>query len=436
MAFLVRLLGQTSSLVEARSFTRQCSGSVAKPLLAVALRRRRSHPSIGSALLMVGAVAVVPALPACSASQSGYSSDEANQQQERDDNASSDSGAKGAGKDSGKDAGKSTANRDDSDDSDDDDGPAPRVKADGGSDVIGCGSVRAAAELERGPVDIIIALDTSLSMAPQVCNVSTNLTAFAAAVGASSHVVSVYEMGLLGAATALLCGNPDPLAATPLASDATRYLHRAVNVDSWNALTQLNTQFDTYRSFLRPAAATHFIVVSDDQSDPLRGGTLAADFKAQMEQKLGHDFSFHSIVADGQAGCIGSAVGTEYLTLSDQTGGQKLSICATDWSVVFKKLEAAVISSAPIPCDFEVPEPPKGDELDPEAVQVVFAPQGGKEREFPRAASGDKCGNGTAWHYDDPKAATKIELCPAACEAVKQGGNVEIAFGCAPTFVQ
>jgi hypothetical protein len=69
--------------------------------------------------------------------------------------------------------------------------PPPVIKTDAG-DIEGCAQSRADAELERGPVDIIITMDTSLSMAPQVCNVSTNLTAFAAGVGASSHVVSVY----------------------------------------------------------------------------------------------------------------------------------------------------------------------------------------------------------------------------------------------------
>jgi hypothetical protein len=242
-------------------------------------------------------------------------------------------------------------------------------------------------------------------------------------------------MGVLGLATAGLCGTADPLAATPLAMDANRYLHRAVNVDSWNALSQLNAQFDSYKDFLRPDAPTHIIVVTDDQSDPFRGGMLGADFKVAMEQKLGHPFFFHAIVADGTNGCLGSGIGTEYLSLADSTGGQKLSICATDWSVVFKQLEEAVASSAPLPCDFEIPPAPSGSNLDPDAVQVVFTPPGGDEAQFPRAGSVDKCGDEVAWHYDDATNPTRVELCPKACEAVKQGGGVNVAFGCAPVFV-
>jgi hypothetical protein len=297
----------------------------------------------------------------------------------------------------------------------------------------GCGSVKAAAELERGPVDIVLALDSSGSMAGQICNVSTNLTAFAAGVGENAHVVGFYQMGILGLTTQLLCGTADPLAATPLAMDPDRYFYDSVNVDSWNALTQLNAAFDSYKSFLRPNAATHFVIVSDDESDPLRGGMTATDFKTQMEQKLGHSFYFHAIVADGKDGCRGSNVGTQYLELAAQTGGETLPICATDWTVLFKQLESAVVSSAPIPCDFAIPaEPSNAGTLDTSAVQVVFTPPGGNEEQFPLATGADKCGAQTAWYYNDPADPTRIELCPAACESVKQGGDVNIAFGCEP----
>lgn len=319
----------------------------------------------------------------------------------------------------------SSATRDDDDDDDD------------GDDGAKCGTVRAEAELQPTPVDIIIALDTSGSMAPNVCNVSKNLTTFAAAVGENSHVVSIYEMGLLGLVTQALCGSSDPLAMTELAQDPDRYLHSAITVDSFNSLTQIAGHYDTYAKFLRPTAATHIIVVSDDESDPLFGGLTAADFRMQMDEKLGRPFFFHSIVADGTAtDCLYSRVGTQYLMLSEQTMGQKLSICAQDWSALFAQLEEAIVSTATIPCDFEIPPPPQGEALDPNAVQVVFRPTGSAEQQFTRAESAGSCADETAWHYDDASDPRRIELCPAACEAVKRSGKVDIAFGCEPIFVQ
>ena len=82
-------------------------------------------------------------------------------------------------------------------------------------------------------------------------------------------MVAVYNMGLLGPLTALACNNADPLSATALAKDASRYKHVAVEVDSWRALTELRDHFGDYKSFLRPDAPTHFVVITDDESKTL-----------------------------------------------------------------------------------------------------------------------------------------------------------------------
>lgn len=302
--------------------------------------------------------------------------------------------------------------------------------ADAGLPPGSCAAINAQAELMRGPVDIVIALDTSLSMAPQICNVSANLTKFANGVGSTSHVVTVYEMGILGGFTAALCGGADPLAATPLASDAQRYLHNTGNVDSWNALSVLLNQFDSYKSFLRPTAPTHFIVVSDDES------TMAsAEFKTKMEQKLGHGFFFHAIVATGN-GCLGASVGNQYLMLADATMGQKLPICTQDWSQLFAKLESAVAASAPLPCDFDIPPAPTGKTFNANEVSVVFTPPGQPAAPFPLASSQAQCASNAAWFYDDPGAPKRIELCPTACSQVKAGGAISIAFGCASPILE
>jgi hypothetical protein len=295
-----------------------------------------------------------------------------------------------------------------------------------------CAAIEKEAELVRPPVDIVVALDTSGSMAPQVCNVSANLTKFADNVGATTRVAAVYEMGVaLGALTTLLCGVFDPLATTQLSMDTARYLHVTREVDSNNALSVLIEQFPTYGKFLRPGSPTHFIVVSDDESRPLQ----AAPFKMQMEQLLGHPFYFHAIVADGQNLCIGAAVGTQYLMLADMTMGQKLSLCEQDWSVLFKKLEEAVAASAPLPCDFEVPAPPTGQTFDKAAVSVVYTAQGGQPAPFPRALTEASCADRQGWHYDNPDQPKRIKFCPAACTQVRTGGKISIAFGCAPPVI-
>jgi hypothetical protein len=127
-------------------------------------------------------------------------------------------------------------------------------------------------------------------------------------------------------------------------------------------------------------------------------------------------------------------VGTSYLNLADDTMGQKLAICTSDWSGLFKKLESAVIASAELPCDFEIPEPPAGEELDPGLVDVGFTVDKKKES-FPKAMDMAACGDKIGWFYDNNEAPTRIEFCPAACTKVKAGGKIGIAFGCEPPIL-
>jgi hypothetical protein len=295
-----------------------------------------------------------------------------------------------------------------------------------------CAAIEKEADLVRPPVDIVVALDTSGSMAPQVCNVSTNLTKFADNVGATTRVAAVYQMGfVLGTLTTALCGVYDPLAATALSKDAARYLHVNTEVDSNNALSALIEQFPTYSKFLRPGSPTHFLVVSDDESRPMQ----APAFKTEMERLLGHPFYFHAIVADGQNLCLGAAVGTQYLTLADMTMGQKLSLCEQDWSVLFKKLEEAVAASAPLPCEFDVPPAPTGQTFNKNEVSVVYTAQGGSAAPFPRAKDKGACADKQGWHYDSFDQPKRIEFCPAACTQVRAGGKIAIAFGCQPPVI-
>jgi hypothetical protein len=290
-----------------------------------------------------------------------------------------------------------------------------------------CGSIEQEAKVARAPVDIVLALDTSGSMTTQICNVSKNLAAFADAVGKDTRVVAAYQIGVdLFFQFVVLCQKDDPLAGTTLAADTSRYQRVDTRVDSTNALQVLLDRYDTYKAFLRPGSPTHFVVVSDDESN-LPGAT----FKTQMEAKLGHPFYLHAIVAMGN-GCNGANIGTQYMQLADQTGGKKLSICAQDWSALFKELEAAVVASAPLACEFAIPQQPAGMMLDASKVSVIYTPPGGSKSAFPKAPNAAACAGKIGWHYDNEAAPTQVQFCPAACTQVRTGGKLGIAFGCAP----
>jgi hypothetical protein len=185
-------------------------------------------------------------------------------------------------------------------------------------------------------------------------------------------------------------------------------------------------QYGAYESFLRADAQTHFLVVTDDNSN-----LLGATFKTQMEQKLGHGFVFHSVVADGLNGCLGASTGTEYLSLSDTTGGAKQAICGTNWDQLSTQLNAAASGTSSATCAFTLPSPPGGQPLDPLTVNLRFRPPSAAETDLPKATNSGACGSAQAWFFDQTLSPTQIELCPAACSAVKAGGTLRVAYGCA-----
>lgn len=291
----------------------------------------------------------------------------------------------------------------------------------------GCASTSMTAEVERAPVDIVWAIDTSASMVDEIAAVQANITNFANMIsmaGIDHHVVML----------ALL----DIAAGTPLAADPAHYLPVLAPVGSNDALAVMLNTYDAYKSFLRPNASLHFVVVTDDES-----WVAAGDFQSQMETLAGKKFQFHSIASpDAPGPCIGEcglplvcgafAPGLQYYALSDATGGQKISVCTADWTQVFAPLQQAVIESAPLPCDYPIPAPPSGQTLDPNLVNMEFAPAGGAAELFPRADGAAACGTNVAWFYDNPAAPTRLQLCPSACDRVRSGdgGTINIAFGC------
>jgi hypothetical protein len=80
-------------------------------------------------------------------------------------------------------------------------------------------------------------------------------------------------------------------------------------------------------------------------------------------------------------------------------------------------------------CEYAVPPPPKGFELDTSLVNVLYTKGDGSQSSIPQDAKGD-CASG--WQYDDPAAPTKITLCGSDCEAIKadQGAKIDVIFGC------
>lgn len=85
------------------------------------------------------------------------------------------------------------------------------------------------------------------------------------------------------------------------------------------------------------------------------------------------------------------------------------------------------ISGLALSCAYDIPEPPSGQLLDPERVNVLFTPSGGSAELIAKSPSG-ACREG--WQYSDDGA--QVLLCENTCDRVKNAqGSLSLEFGCA-----
>lgn len=316
--------------------------------------------------------------------------------------------------------------------------PGADAGASGGDPFEECAAETTMAETELQPVDVIWIVDRSGSMDGEARIVQDNINDFAAAIGSSGidyHVVMVSAMSFVSV-------------PPPLGTDTERFRYVEEDVQSSDGLIDLVERFDAYGDFLRPDAATHFVAVTDDESERMSW----TDFRSQMETLLGHPFTFHAIASppgsthceppglcfindDGCSGPNGDAAdnGDEYWALADATGGQRLSICTEDWSALFSTLTEAIAVPMPLPCRFVLPAPPEGMSLDRMKVNVVYTPStGGGEQVIPYVGDYAGC-SGQGWYYEGDD----IVVCPATCTTLMgdDGGRVDIALGCETVLI-
>jgi hypothetical protein len=316
-----------------------------------------------------------------------------------------------------------------------------------------CAGISVAAENQRGPADIIFALDNSGSMAVEAAFVQEHMNGFSEQiVSANVDARVVVISGYPGDATGGRPGPPNdhgvcidaPLGSGGCPTDDTNlptFLHVDQKVDSNNALELMIGLFPAYRSSSRPEAQKHLVVVTDDES-----ALSAAEATAQilaLEPPSFDTFAFHGIFAFTSGGgdhCDGfaEAEGVQYRQLVEATGGVAGDLCLQDFKPVFDRLAQAVVGRAQLPCQLRIPPPPGDTVFDPALTNVEYASRSAASIDLARAVSASACElavDGWAWHYDDEANPDSIVLCPAACAAIQADprATVNVEFGC-PTL--
>lgn len=299
-----------------------------------------------------------------------------------------------------------------------------------------CTSVEATGEPVMGPVDIVWVIDTSGSMNEEKTLVETKLNEFVTFIEDSGLDVRVV---MIGADSVCV---PEPLSGGGCPdTDSERYRHVRRNVGSDDSFKHIIDGYDAYADFLRPEAALHFVIVSDDESG---GSRTAAWFRDELATEGVSRWVLHAIVSlvticepppfpffpPDCEGCSGphgdaEAKGDRYIVASEISGGTANSICDPDWSGVFRAIGDNVISSAALPCAYAIPDVGAGREIVFDAVDVEI-----NGDLIPRLDHGGECRGGAGWYYDNPETPTQILFCPSTCGEGFEGDEVDIQFGC------
>lgn len=92
------------------------------------------------------------------------------------------------------------------------------------------------------------------------------------------------------------------------------------------------------------------------------------------------------------------------------------------------------IRGAALACSYLIPQPPPGEEIDYNAINVQYTTEGGMPVIIPQVKSKADCPpDGLAWFYDEPAGPKQIILCDASCATISQDAKakLDVLVGCA-----
>jgi uncharacterized protein YegL len=304
------------------------------------------------------------------------------------------------------------------------------VDTDGGLDD-GAACVYTAAVADRVQLDIVFLIDRSGSMTgPKWTGTKSGLTTFwndpaSAKIGAGlvyfpnwkAYSCAPEDYQVLNVPIDVLPDNAFEL-SNSLPADAT-----GSGTPTYGALNGALMAATAYQD----AHPTHkVILVLATDGDPTACGDTTIDDIAALAKG-----------ARNYNGVLTYVIGVQGSTIANlnkiaEAGGTTAAYDITNdinqFTAKMKEIRGAALG-----CEFEIPPPPDGQELDPDEVNFSYTPKGtGMPKILLRADNLDACNNQPGWYYDNANAPTKIILCPASCATVQADtkAKVEALFGC------
>ena len=351
-----------------------------------------------------------------------------------------------------------------------------------------CAGTTAIATLATRPVDIVLVIDTSSSMAGEIdaveANLNSNLANQLDASGVDYQIVLLADHGTADVAGKFgICintplsghdcttngGNPPPV-------DTARLKHYPIYVGSHDAYDRILTDYahgdsgiydvnpeggikpalaEGYGAFLREDALKVFLLVTDDDSDGATTQTAAAFddallamAPAQFGSAANRNYVFHNIIgmvgksgdtsepwlpsdpvqnAECGSGSDADGFGAEYQQSSILTGGLRFPLCDNgNFDAVFQAMAVSVTEGVALECSYKPAAPANGD-LDFDRVVAYFTPGGGTLGKLDRVADASAC-TADAYYVTGGL----ITLCPETCDVVKAdpAGKLDFHVAC------
>jgi hypothetical protein len=354
-----------------------------------------------------------------------------------------------------------------------DDEAAPRAAG----DPELCGSVQHIPLRDgRRPLDVILVLDNSVSMALELDAVERSINRSFASIldesGADYRVILISRHRNAArhqtdsAQTAICITAPlSSLDACPAQrpGQTERFFHYDIDIDSTDSLSRLVDTFDApdpyhvtevgWGEWLREGSRKVFLEFTDDDSLD-NGRDFLRRLMSRGPEAFGTDVDhpdlvFHSVIGVAEREPAGSAYGPDeplvvdrcakngglapssgqtYQALSRVSGGLRYPLCALDdYGAIFEDIARDGIRRSGVACSFEVPPAPAGKRLDTERIQLVRGYGGGDGTPLVRVDARDTCQPDAFYIEGD-----QIEFCPALCEQLADApsNTVSVEFDC------
>ncbi len=315
-------------------------------------------------------------------------------------------------------------------------------------------------EVTSIPVDIVLVVDTSFSMAPAIEAVETSINVDFAQILAQSGVD--YRVVVLGAQTdtqvpicisaPLSDTDCNPTPPVPAIND--RYKHYDAETGSGAFLQSILSWYSTpdkhglapngYQDFLRPGAAKVILGMTDGTSasgNPADGEAFDAALLNLQPPAFGtpgdRGYVFHLIVQMPANNPVEQPYLSDDPIIGNAGSLEQVAILSDGWRfplsetqtfpILFQEIAEDVVATTPIACEFPIPEAPMG-EIDPNTIEIDYFPNNQPPPiAFFQVVDLAACEPNAFYIADET-----VILCPDTCALVQADLNakLDVRYGC------